>query len=779
MLPGCRTPAALVALLSLLAPAVAFAAAAIAAEREAPLTAWERHVAPVLAGGGSGLAFFPSPTGQATEIVDPQGFTVHLTSADDPGEERVHPAGVPFQPPPGRFRVWMQGGDLISPSSLLIVFARRREEVVRPSFVRVGPGGHVVLPPGAGADGGDELWLLHAQDDERHYELSRRRPLDEAADGVLMPAGRTLAALWDRHQERFVALGRPFTVPAGRAVAADLGRPAEAASHLVLFAARPLPLVNVPLAGVLPAVTQGERTREADLVLANRWGVYGVWYDLAPGPARLGGGSGELYVDPRALELPAGGIERLEVPLHGRPLLDVTLVLPREAREKRLELAVRTVPGGDELARVELPRTAGRHRFHDGLIAGPTEVVLSTAVGTFRRRVELTAGEETFLELEPELIEITGTVRRGGEPHAATVRFRTVAGDTVEAAADEEGGYRALALQPLAWVAVELDGVEQEPWEDFLMPPLRRSAELDFDLSDAAIVVRVVDARTGTGIAGAELGVRREEASPAAVGDDDLRAGTGRGRAYGRDHTADGDGVVRLPPPRPGRLVIHASAEGYRPAAEPLVVEVPDPPQDREVEIALQPAGATVAVRLTLPGGAPAAGAEVMRIEGAGGRPGPALFTGRADEAGVVHVPVEPTGGLLLVRHPAAASAVVDWARRAAEERVEHTLPPPAPVPLALRVLDPSGEVPASGAGLTLWIGDRRLSGGVLAWLTQAPPRADGSGTWISRRLPAQPVRVLAWSREIAAEIEAGGYDALATEVPYPWPATVEIEAIR
>ncbi|HEX6202609.1 MAG TPA: hypothetical protein VF100_06370, partial [Thermoanaerobaculia bacterium] len=579
-------------------------------------------------------------------------------------------------------------------------------------------------------------------------------------------------------EDRFVALGRPFTVRAEEAVPAALGRPAPEAAHLVLFAARPQPLAGTSLAGVLPTVTQGERSREADLVLANHWGVYGVWYDLAAGPARLGGGSGALYVEPRALELPAGGIERLEVPLLGRPLLDVTLVLPREAREKPLELAVRGVPEGGELARVELPRTAGRHRFQDGLVAGPAEAVLTTHLGVFRRRVELAAGEEAFLELEPELIEIAGIVRRGGEPHPATVRFRTVAGDTVEAATDEEGAYRALALQPLAWVAVDLDGVEQEPFEDFLMPPLRRSGELDFDLSDAEITVRVVDARSGAGIGGAVLGVRSEYASPAAEGEDERAPARDRGRALGRSHTADGEGVVRLPPPRPGRLSIGASADGYRPPAEPLIVEVPDPPIDHELEIALEPVGETVAVRLTLPGGAPAAGAEVMRVDGTP-RPGPGLFTGRADEAGVVQVPVEPRGGLLLVRHPAAASAVVDWTRRAGEEAVAHALPPPAPAPLALRVLDPSGEGPARGAGVTLWLGDRRLSGGVLAWLTEAPPRTDGSGTWISRRLPAQPLRVLAWSPPLGPEVEAGGYDALATEVPYPWPATVEIEAVR
>ncbi|HEX6201486.1 MAG TPA: hypothetical protein VF100_00705, partial [Thermoanaerobaculia bacterium] len=140
MLRDRRRPA--VVALPLLLIAVLAAADAVTAaepaERDAPPSTWDRFVAPVLAGGGSGLAFFPSTSGNREDVVDPRGFSVHLTPADDPGEELVHPAGVPFQPPPGCFRVWMQGGDWISPSSRLIVFPRRRDEVVRPDTVTVG-----------------------------------------------------------------------------------------------------------------------------------------------------------------------------------------------------------------------------------------------------------------------------------------------------------------------------------------------------------------------------------------------------------------------------------------------------------------------------------------------------------------------------------------------------------------------------------------------------------------------------------------------------------------
>jgi hypothetical protein len=769
----------------LVALAAAFAAAAPAAEEDAQPPGWERYVVPVLEGGGTGMAYFPTTPGRG-EYLDPAGFHVHMTPAHDPGEERVFVAGEPFVPPPGIWRVWLQGDGAITPYSHLISFgSQNRARRVGPSSAEVGPGGWVGLPPGVETPGDTELWILRAADDPLLYEMSRRRPAAEAADGVLMPAGPALAALVDRGSGRWVALSPLFDVPAGRAVEAPLRRPAADAADLVVFAVDRPEDDRLALPAVEPTVAQEGRERRADLTLANAWGVWAVWYGLAPGPATLGGGSDRLYVEPQAVELAGGGVGRFEAALLRRPLLDVGLVLPREVREKPFELAVRAMPGGEELARVELDRRVGHHRFQAGLVAGPAEVVLDTHLGTFRRRVELAAGEETHLGLEPELIEVWGVVRHGGAPHPATVAFRTVAGDEVEAEAGEDGAYRALALQPLAWVEVGLDGVDQEPWADFLMPPLATGRELDFDLSDAVIAVRVVDAASGAPIGGAEVGVRSEYASPGDGGDGGdahvglpgttRRPAPSRGRALGRDHAAGADGTVRLPPPRPGRLEIHATAEGYRPLAEPLVVEIPDPPQDREVEVALEPVGETLSLRLTLPDGSPAAGAEARRVEAA--PPHRALSTARADAAGVVAVPLEPRQGLLLLRHPAAGFGVLDWARRADEGAAAWTFPPAAP-PLTLRVLAPGGEAPARTAGIALWVDGRRLSDGLLYWLTGNPPRARG-GAWLARGLPAGPVRVLAWLPESDAEAASGALDSLADEVGFPWPATVEIEAVR
>lgn len=735
--------------------------------------AFERFVVPVLTRGGSGIAYFPT-TGGAEGVLDPRGFEVHLVDPDDPGEELVHPAGEPFWPPAGLWRGWLQGEWSMTPSSRLFGIPPRRGEGVSPSLIEVAPAGRVTVDDGLAPD--LELRLLAAGNDPRSFEMSRRRLLGEVGEGVLMPAGPVLAAAWDRREERYVALGR-VDVLAERTVAAPLAAPRADRSALVVY------VVQAPEApwnehvGVELTVSRDGEERRPDDSVTTAWGVHAVWYDLPPGPAVLAGGSFRQYLEPRPLELVGGEIEDVEAVLSRRPLLEVTMVLPSLLRERPLTLEVNELPEKERLAKVELPRTAGRHRFHDELVKGVLEVVLTTHVGKFRRQIDLTTEEEGFLVLEPEVIDLFGVVRHGGERHPATVRFQTVAGDPVEAEADEEGEYEAVALQPLRWVDVELAGVDQEPWRDLFAPAVDSSRELDFDVPDAEVTVRVVDATTGAGIAGAKVHVGNRYLPPAEAGGEEGEDRRGRERMIGQSHTADDAGLVRLPPPRPGRVEIHASADGYRAAGEPLRLEVADPPQDAALEIALEPHGERVAVHLTLPDGSPAAGAEVMRVDPAAGG---ALYSGRADAAGVVEVPIEPAAGLLLLKHPGAAFAVVDWQPWAGEERVDWTFPPAAGRPLSVRVLDPAGDEPVHQAEISLWVEGRLLSGRTLMWLTGAPPMTRPNGFWRVEGVPAVTVRVLARAGGLRGEQQhLDALAGMATEIAFPWPELAEVRAVR
>jgi hypothetical protein len=513
---------------------------------------WERYVVPVVEGGGAGIAYFP--VGGEGEVLDPRGFHVHLTNPDDPGEELVHPAGEPFVPPGGRWRYWLQGDWSMTPYSHLAGHPSPRGWVgVRPALIGLAPAGRVTVLDDS-FPSGLELRLLAAGNDPRAFEMSRRRLLGEVGEGVLMPAGPVLAAAWDRREERYVALGR-VDVLAERIVAAPLSTPRADRAALVVYVMHPPQAPWGEHVGVELTVSRDGEERRPDASVTTAWGVHAVWDDLPPGPALLAGGNTRQYLEPRPLELVGGEIDDFDGVLSRRPLLEVTMLLPALLRERPLVLEVRNLPEGPFLDAVELPRTAGRHRFHDALVKGVLEVVLTTHVGRFRRQIDLTTEEEGFLTLEPELIELTGTVRRGGERHAATVRFQTVAGDPVEAAADEEGEYAALALQPLRWVDVALAEVDQEPWRDFFMPPLRESRELDFDVPDAEVTVRVVDAVTRQGIAGAKVHVMNEYLRPAGPGDEEEDDPGRRMRRLGQSHAADETGP-RAPAaaaPRPGR----------------------------------------------------------------------------------------------------------------------------------------------------------------------------------------------------------------------------------
>lgn len=745
---------------------------------------WEAYVRPALDSGKAGVAWFAATGPESdAEILDPRGFTVHSTPPDHSSKELVRPAGEPFRLPLGTWRVWIEGEGRMSAASerlgvaSSVPFSDSGGRGAGAHFMPVVPAGSVGLPSDLSAAPGNELWLLHSEPPPWQvtgYELSRRLPMAGARESVLMPEGRTLAGLWNEREKRYTALSREFQVIAGQTTPAPLEQPSPDRSWLIASVGGAH--FSEPVSVLTLERPEEGAPRRPDLQFTTREGVHAVWYDLAPGIAVLTGGSAELYVERQVVDLRGGEIAHFAGTFIRRPLLEVGLVLPRLLREQPFDLAVRRLPDGEELVRVELPRTAGRHRFENGLVQAPLEVVLETPVGSFRERVDLTGELEGFVTVQPEVIRIYGTLRYGGEPREARIEFTSAGGEKSAAHADESGVYSLQTLQPLRLVEIQLAGVDREPWIDFFPRPLDVSQQLDFDLSDADITVRVLDAETRLPIAGARIGVRNEylpssEEEGVVLDEAEWRR---RMRAIGQSHTTDDDGVARLPSPRPGRLRVRAGADGYRSLESPVEIVVPDPPLDREIEVLLEPHAGIVDIHLRLPDGVPAAGAEVLRVGGDGSG---TVYSGAADEDGVVRVPVEPADGLLALRHPGAGLGFVDWREWQGRERVEWTFPPAAELPLSLRVTDPSGEAPAP-AMLTLWIGGRRLDDHLFQWLLRRPPITDGQGLATIHGLPRVPVRVLAWAPHLREQAAAGALDSFAVEVGYPWPAQVELRVV-
>lgn len=736
---------------------------------------WNRFIQPLVESEVAGTAYFPAEFtgGQPTKVLDPRGFTVHMTRAADPGEEEHYPAGEPFVPPSGRWRVWLQGKWAMTPYSDLVVFpSSGRDGRVRPRMLPVHPAGRVLAPAGDLDVAGSDLWLLFAGGDEQRYELSRRRALADVGDGLLMPAGQTLAGAWNRKEERFTAFSLPFRVKPGVSTHAPLERPDDSRSWLVVYLERPGELSSRTLADIELFGVQGESPVAADETVLTDWGLYAVWYDLRPQSTYLTGGGRTLYFEPEQLELEPGGIHWLEGALLPRPTLTVNLVLPDLVRQGPFALEIRKLPEETTIAVQELDPRAGGHRFTD-LTSGLLEVRLLTTLGTFVRRVEVAPGEERSIAMEPELIEVYGTVRHGDTPAPATVVFQTIAGELVRAETDDEGAYRLFALQPLRWVDVQIRGVSHHPWRDFFSPSLDTSQELDFDIPDSGISIRIVDARTRKGIPEAKLAVRNRFLVPVPTEDgEDSPERTDRVLVH--QYTANADGLVEIAPPRSGQAEFLASADGYEPMRDPVALEIEDPSEWRELELVLEPYESLAEVQVLLPTGAPAQDAEILRVSAL--PDGELLFSGRTDDQGVVAIPALPARGLVLVKHPSTASLVFDWSPPPmAGQRSTWTLPRRSSFPLSIKVLDPSGQVPARGAEMQVWLDGRRVSGRYLRWLLDTGSRADYNGYWTTHRLPDQPVRVLAWSGDASIPPPAEGR---AEELPYPWPSEIVLHAI-
>lgn len=708
--------------------------------------------------------------GKAQGYLPAEGFEARLVDVEHPETELAFPAGVWFFPPPGLYHVWAEGHGMVSPHpSRLSTGIADAHMVVRPDVV---PGGRVAVSDAVAASG-DELILLAATSEYRGsrppYEMKRRRPAAEVGDGLMLPQGDAVAALWDAAAQRVVALSRPFRVIDETTVEAPLEVPRSTASLLVDLV-RDFDLELDGRDVVEPRLRRGGEDLPPAVVIATQLHTYAAWYDLPTGPAVLAAHGERTALVPEALDLAPGRIEHRKLPMGPRRDLVVDLDLPAPLDREGATLSVRPLPQGTPLATVALPPATASHRF-EGLVPTLAEVELRTSVGSFERRVDLRDAAVTYLTLDPDLISLWGTVALAGDGHAASLTFGTVGNQAVEVETDEAGAYQAALLEPLRSVEVRLTDAALGPWIDFYSPAIDHDRELDFDLPDSDGRVEVVDAATGDPVPAAKVMLRNEYQVH------HEESGRDEDRAVAQRLAADADGVAQLPPLRKGRIELTAVADGYLPMSEPLHREVTDPAQDRFIRLALQPLGETVAVALRLADGTPAAGAEVLLTGSLDGRP--ALFSGRAGADGVVPVPRPPGAVVLLVRHPSAGGAVRAWPPAGDPGGVTWTLPPAAPRPLDLEVRTPSGEEPARQAELALWLDGFRLSGGALAWLTRSRPFTGPDGLWVGHNLPPRSVSVLAWSRQLHTEAASGSLDTLAREIPYPWASPATLRAVR
>jgi len=203
-------------------------------------------------------------------------------------------------------------------TSLMIYSGGRFKDHGMTAIVSVADAGWVTLAESA-RKSGRELRLLHAEPYRPgRHELSRAAPAAQVGEGVEMPAGATIAGLWDRSEERYLAVSRPFDVPSGGRVEAPLKAPQAGADLVVQLqrtggnTANEVLVMRLGLGGV---------EREPDALVTTTSVAYGFWYDLPTGKATLHAETADLQLKPRDIVLSRGRVHRVVEELVARPTL--------------------------------------------------------------------------------------------------------------------------------------------------------------------------------------------------------------------------------------------------------------------------------------------------------------------------------------------------------------------------------------------------------------------------------------------------------------------------
>lgn len=695
--------------------------------------------------------------------------TAHVVIESDLESETSHPCGQWALPPAyGRLlRAWAEDGSNMSPYPERFIPRDAAPGMIM-EVSELEPAGRVTLAGLSEEASRVVLRLLDADPlplraGQLPHENLRSVPAQRWEEGVLMPAGEAVGWLWDLDRQQVLALGKPFRVPAGRVTQVPIS---SGGGHVVAVLDRPLES-HGKKEDLSIEIRTSTGKRSADLVVPTGARYYAFFYGGLEGPVELSAHTETCLLPLQRFEMPEGSIELLAAELVRRPQLEAELRLPEALLEEKLTLEVVKVATQEAVASRQLARHRSNEIF-ENLSADLFELRLASSLGTFTVRADLRPALDLTVQLEPEPIEVEGQVLLEDEGHPALLRFTTRRGEVLVTRADELGRYRLLAVDALKFVSVDLEN-GQAPFVDFFEKPLDASRILDFQLDAAGHRVTVTNSKTGKPIAGAIVAVSNSFASSPAEG---LPQG-GRAplKTVAQSVTTGEDGSAMLPSLRPGKLLLRASAPGYRDPAQPAPFSIDEHDRSRIFEIQLDPQGPLSALRLQKADGSPAAGAEVALISSLDA--GQVLFTATCDTEGIAAIPGD--AGYLLIRHSGSASQVMSWPPSSPPETVR--LAPAAP-PLALRIENAEKRA-MPRAQVALWLGGRKIEGSTFSWLFRSRDSADLDGYLNLTGLPATPIAVLAWAPSQFASARGGAFDAHAVQVSPPWPATVALQGIE
>jgi 5-hydroxyisourate hydrolase-like protein (transthyretin family) len=654
---------------------------------------------------------------------------VHLLSLRG-GAEVAAPCGAPVTVPPGDYDAWLEDGARITPFPTRVSIAAGDTREYR-----------WPLEP-AGSLKADAAELIRVENTAARLF---RRPTD--GQPRRMPLGRAVAVRRDDRGEP-VAVSRPVAIAAGAPAEA---RPAAPAKDADLFVVLERP-ANLDAGDVALMAAIGEERLRADVLATTADHVVAIWYGLPPGRAEVTAMSSTLRLEPQWTTLRAQRLGSIRAALVPLPSLRVTVTIPSDALGKDDTLSLKISDpkhpeGARELAAVEPNVVYDLH----ALPAAPLEVELNVGKWPIRRTVDLSSGNDDLLVIELEPLVVSGTVTYGEEPAEADVGFSA---DTLfETRTDEEGRYRITLWEPRRYgMRVKLrKATDVPPFVDTVR--VSGSGTFDVAIPRARYRVRVLNQETGQPVPEARVTLTNTWQDPV----------EGRRRSM-LQLTTDATGEALLPPLRAGSVDLRADAEGYLTATAENQ-PVADGKEEVRLEVRMHASGSASEVKVVLPGGAPAAGADWIAVRGER-----VVLHGTVPESGTIQVPNALEGALLVARHQTATGLRI----AAGQGGATWPLLPVAP-PLTVHAVDASGR-PAGSAPIVVWTAGQRLSGVALAFLVGTGDATSIDGTWLGRNLPAAPLRILINKRgTAAAAIESGAFDAVAQQVPYPWPGAVTV----
>lgn len=598
-----------------------------------------------------------------------------------------------------------------------------------------------------------EIWHLDSQAGRGPLAPSFHRDAPRADQALQLPAGRAVAFSLNARRE-VIAVSEPLTLADHGQTSPRMLRLTSAAA-LCVFLRRPAAVVAEDADAQVVAVVDGE-LHEPDAFLNSRDYIVGVWYHVKGARADVRLISSRLWLPAESVTLHSGRISTVRTVIRRLPSVQVAINIEGDAVDAGPLSLSATMLNGTTVA---LPKPAARGiNTLEFLPRAPLHVRLDYGSWKYVEEVDLTPGADTSIQFDLRPIVIHGRVTYGKAP-ASDARVEFSAGKLIPAETDDDGRYRMTLWKPGRYAfRVQLkEPANASPFLDTIR--VSDSEELDIDIPRAAYSLKVRDASSGDGIAGAQVTITNEWHD----------ASEGRRRIMSRIVTG-ADGVVGLPPLREGNFELRIDAEGYEAGTVgPQVVD--NTSEGRVVEVALKRLTSPAHLRIMLPGGVPASGAELIAITSSE----EIVYAASSDRNGEVRLPAELNDVVLVARHPNAGGSVLAWPSRAAQPETTWSLPPAGP-PLTVRALIGDG-VAAASMSVFAWIGGRRVGGLALAFLAFAQPLTDSEGEWRGRNLPAAPLALLAVSPTRALDAERGAFDTVAETIPYPWPPIVEVHA--